>query len=191
MGLEPYSGAYLNITAEVRNHGHSNVGAIDERVINPANLATYPGSNMTELSSYPSLNMIEGDAETHLKLLSINAGFSFERGTELYGCMTYGRKEATSYSENYQAADQGPVHRSGNRRHELSFSIRFQLSRRDRRMRIISSHGGLEGLVGRVGMGFVEYIWRGQDSALFTLDSANAGLFALTGTPTPSASELL
>jgi len=38
VGLQPHSGAYINVTAEVRNHGHSNAGAIDERVVNPANL---------------------------------------------------------------------------------------------------------------------------------------------------------
>jgi iron complex outermembrane recepter protein len=183
VGLEPYSGAYLNITAEVRNHGHSNVGAIDERVINPANLATYPGSNMTELSNYPYLNMIEGDAETHLKLLSINAGFSFERGTELYGCMTYGRKEANSY-ENYRLPTKvqytDPVTGATSFPFPFGFNPREGTEERD-----YSVTAGLRGWL-------AEWQWDlsstyGVDRILlFTLDSANAGLFALTGTPTPS-----
>jgi len=35
-GFEPAEGGYLNITAENRGHGHSNQGAIDERVTSPA-----------------------------------------------------------------------------------------------------------------------------------------------------------
>ena len=183
VGLEPYSGAYLNITAEVRNHGHSNVGAIDERVINPANLATYPGSNMTELQDYPYLNRVEGDAETHLKLLSINTGFSFERGTELYGCMTYGRKEANSY-ENYRLPTKvrytDPVTGATSFPFPFGFNPREATEERD-----YSVTAGLRGSL-------AEWEWDlsstyGVDRIrLFTLDSANAGLFALTGTPTPS-----
>jgi hypothetical protein len=33
---------------------------------------------MTEVSGYPYLNKVEGDAQTHLKLLSLNTGFNFE-----------------------------------------------------------------------------------------------------------------
>jgi len=47
------------------------------------NLATYPGSNMTEVPGYPYINMIEGDAETHLELLSVNAGFDTGGGTQI------------------------------------------------------------------------------------------------------------
>ena len=39
VGFEPFDSSYLNLTAEVRNHGHSNRGAVDPRVANPT---TYP-----------------------------------------------------------------------------------------------------------------------------------------------------
>src|SRR6201996_8507763 len=37
-GAEPTPGGYFNVTADFKNHGHSNAGALDERVVNPANL---------------------------------------------------------------------------------------------------------------------------------------------------------
>jgi iron complex outermembrane recepter protein len=183
VGLEPYNGAYINITAEVRNHGHSSVGAIDERVINPANLATYPGSNMTEVPGYPYLNMVEGDAATHLKLLSLNAGFGFDRGTELYVCSTYGRKEANSY-ENYRLPTK--VQYTNPATGVTSYPLPFGFNPREAtEERDYSVTTGLRGSLD-------EWKWDlsstyGVDRILlYTRDSANAGLFALTGTPTPS-----
>jgi iron complex outermembrane receptor protein len=101
VGFEPTDGGYFSLTADWHNHGHSNVGAIDERVINPANYATYPNSNLPAAPGFPYLNRIEGDGAQQLKLVAINTGFDFEGGTELYSTMTYGRKNAASY-ENYR-----------------------------------------------------------------------------------------
>ncbi|HEY2401142.1 MAG TPA: TonB-dependent receptor, partial [Steroidobacteraceae bacterium] len=183
VGLQPYAGAYINVTGAVRNHGHSNVGAIDERVINPANLATYPGSNLPAVPGYPHLNMIEGDAETHLKLLSINAGFNSDRGIELSMGATYGDKKAASY-ENYRLPTKvqytDPATGATSYPFPFGFNPREATEERD-----YSVTGGLKGTL---------EAWKWDLSStygvdrilLFTLDSANAGLFALTGTPTPS-----
>jgi iron complex outermembrane recepter protein len=183
VGLQPYSGAYVNMTAEVRNHGHSNVGAIDERVINPANLATYPGSNMAEVPGYPYLNMVEGDAETHLKLLTLNAGFNFDRGAELYSFASYADKKANSY-ENYRLPTKVQYTDPGTGATVYPFPFGFN-PREATEERDYSVTGGLKGTLAQ---------WKWDLSStygvdrirLFTLDSANAGLFALTGTPTPS-----
>ena len=106
--------------------------------------------------------MVEGDAETHLKLLSINAGFSFERGTELYGCTTYGKKEANSY-ENYRLPTKVQYTDPVTGATSFPFPFGFNPREGDRGARLFS-HGRLAGLVGRVEMGFVQYVWRGQDS---------------------------
>jgi iron complex outermembrane recepter protein len=100
-GFAPIDGAYLNITAETHNHAHSDHTAIDERVINPANLATYPDSNETQVQGYPYLNHIIGDGEYHMKLVSVNSGYDFTSDSELYLFGTWGSKEANSY-ENYR-----------------------------------------------------------------------------------------
>ncbi|HWJ36109.1 MAG TPA: TonB-dependent receptor [Steroidobacteraceae bacterium] len=105
VGFQPYDGAYINLTAEVQNHGHSDRGGIDPRVVDPANLAKYPDSNMIYQPGYPYLNHIQGDAQSNLKILSYNSGFALGDGaTELYSFGTYGRKEAKSY-ENYRLPD--------------------------------------------------------------------------------------
>jgi iron complex outermembrane receptor protein len=108
-GFEPTEGGYFSLTGDFHNHGHSNVGAIDERVINPANTAftnpngslNYPNSNLTSVPGYPNLNRIQGDGAQQMKLLAVNMGFDFEGGTELYSTITYGKKNAVSY-ENYR-----------------------------------------------------------------------------------------
>ena len=101
VGFEPTDGGYFSLTADWHNHGHSNVGAIDERVINPANYTSYPNSNLPNVPGFPYLNKIQGDGAQQLKLVAINTGFDFEGGTELYSTITYGRKNAASY-ENYR-----------------------------------------------------------------------------------------
>jgi iron complex outermembrane receptor protein len=102
-GFEPTDGGYFSLTAQYHNHGHSNVGEIDERVVNPANLvpSAYPKPNMADAPGYPYLNRISGDGAQQLKLVAVNAGFDFADGTELYTTITYGKKDAASY-ENYR-----------------------------------------------------------------------------------------
>jgi iron complex outermembrane receptor protein len=100
-GFEPTEGGYFSLTGDFRNHGHSNVGEIDERVINPANFTSYPNSNTPAAPGWPYLNRISGDGQQQLKMAAANMGFDFEGGTELYSTITYGRKDAASY-ENYR-----------------------------------------------------------------------------------------
>src|SRR5882757_9767176 len=109
VGFEPVPGGFLNLTAEVRNHGHSFRGGLDGRTLNP-NL-TFPDSNMKNVSGYPDVNLISGDAEYHSKLGSFNAGLDLE-GVQIYSFGSYGDKKAQSY-ENYRTPStvsyQGPL----------------------------------------------------------------------------------
>ena len=100
-GFEPGTGAYFNVTGEVRNHGHSSVGAVDERLVNPANLDTYPNSNMVNVPGYPYLNQGLGDGQQQEKLMMVNSGVDFEGGTELYFFGSYGHKNAQAF-QNYR-----------------------------------------------------------------------------------------
>jgi iron complex outermembrane receptor protein len=107
VGFEPAAGSYLSITGENRGHAHSFVGSIDERVINPATIGTYPDSNLVDTPNYPYVNRISGDAESHIKTFVVNTGYDFEGGIELYGFATYGDKQASSYENSrlpHQAA---------------------------------------------------------------------------------------
>jgi iron complex outermembrane receptor protein len=99
-GFAPSEGGYFNITGDFRNHGHSNVGEEDPRLL-PQNATTYPNNQVANVPGYPDLNRISGDAAVQQKIASINAGWDFEGGTELYFVATYGHKNAVSY-ENYR-----------------------------------------------------------------------------------------
>ena len=99
IGFEPIPGGYLNLTAEVRNHGHSFRGGLDGRTLNP-NL-TYPNTNMANVAGYPNINLISGDAEYHSKIGSFNAGMDIAEGIQFYAFGSYGDKKAQSY-ENYR-----------------------------------------------------------------------------------------
>src|SRR5271168_4736085 len=59
-GFEAGSGGFFNITGDFRDHGHSNVGAIDPRLF-PANLSG-EDLNAVNTPGYPYLNRISGDA---------------------------------------------------------------------------------------------------------------------------------
>ena len=105
-GFEPVENSYFNVTAEDYNHGHSDRGDVDPRVvypgyIDPADGGTYPLTNMPLAPGWPNLNLIDGDGESHMKLVEYNAGFSLGDGVQFYSFGTYGYKNAASY-ENYR-----------------------------------------------------------------------------------------
>jgi len=182
-GFAPADGAYLNVTGEVHGHGHSDVGAIDPRVIDPKNLATYPNSNEPSAPGYPYLNRVSGDAEWRNKLFLVNTGIDFEGGTEVYASVTYGRKKANSY-ENYRqpnkVAYKDPV--TGVTTYPLpyGFDPREQTDETDSQETV-----GIKGVV-------AEWNWDlssgyGVDKVpLYTTESANAGTYAINGVLTPS-----
>ena len=182
-GFEPAEGAYFNITGEVHGHGHSDVGAIDPRVIDPKNLATYPNSNEPSAPGYPYLNRGGGDAEWRQKIFLINTGIDFEGGTELYAFGTYGRKKANSY-ENYRQPNKvaytDPT--SGVTTYPLpyGFDPREQTDETDSQVTV-----GVKGVV-------ADWNWDlssgyGDDKVpLYTTESANAGTYAVNGVLTPS-----
>src|SRR6188768_2563839 len=95
LGLEANAGSYLSLTAEYREHGHTNRGDVDPRVIRPTNIdpdagATFPNTNMPFASGYPYLNKIFGDAAYEIKLVSMNAGIPIGDNTEFYSTITAG-----------------------------------------------------------------------------------------------------
>jgi iron complex outermembrane receptor protein len=100
-GFEPGEGGYFSLTGDFHQHGHSNVGALDERVVNPANWTSYPNSNLPNVPGYPNLNRISGDGFQQMKLAALNTGYDFAGGTEAYATITYGHKDAQSF-ENYR-----------------------------------------------------------------------------------------
>lgn len=183
LGFEPSDAGYLNVTGEVRSHGRSNQGGIDERVINPTNLGAYPGSNMPSLPGYPYINMIEGDAEIHTALASIKAGWEMASGTQLYLFATYGDKRAASY-ENYRLPTKlhytDPV--TGITRYPYPLGFNPQEATREQDF---SLTGGAKGAT--AGWRWDVSTVYGRDRLeLYTRDSANAGIYNSSGSATPS-----
>jgi iron complex outermembrane receptor protein len=183
VGLEPAEGAYFSLTGEVHGHGHSDVGAIDPRVIDPANLATFPNSNEPSAPGYPHLNRGGGDAEWHIKSFLVNTGIDFEGGTELYAFATYGKKKANSY-ENYRQPNKvaytDPTTQLTTYPLPYGFDPREQTDETDSQVTV-----GIKGVLAKwnwdLSTGY------GTDHVLlYTTESANAGTYAINGVLTPA-----
>jgi iron complex outermembrane recepter protein len=183
-GFEAGTGGFFNITGDFTDHGHSNVGEIDPR-LTPANLAAagYPNSNAANAPGYPNLNRISGDAAIQQKILAVNSGFDFEGGTELYFFGTYGHKDAASY-ENYRVPNKvsytDPT--TGVTTYPFPYGFNPQeASDEDDYQLNLGVKGSVASWSWDLATGF-----GGDKVALSTLDSANAGTYALNGVPTPS-----
>ncbi len=176
-GFAMGEGGFFNVTGDFRNHGHSNVGGIDPRVVDPT---TYPNTNEFNAGGYPYLNQIQGDAAQQTKIFSVNSGYDFENGIEAYAFGTYGHKDATSY-ENYRVPSKVSytVGTTTTYLYPYGFSPQEQL-REDDYQANVGVKGTLAGWDWDVATGF------GQDKdPLYTIDSANAAEYAAIGaTPT-------
>ena len=181
-GFEPIADSYLNVTAEVHHHGASNRSAIDERVINPANLATYPDSNMTEVAGYPYLGAEEGDGHYDLKLFALNAGFTLPAGLRLYAFATYGEKNAQSFQKYRlptKVAYTDPT--TGLTSYPFPFGFTPQEASRETDD---SATAGIKGRTAGWRWDLSSTYGRDQFDA-YTLNSANTGIYNSTGDSTP------
>ncbi|MDP8985504.1 MAG: TonB-dependent receptor [Pseudomonadota bacterium] len=179
-GYEAGGSGFFNITGDFRNHGHSNVGEIDPRLINPT---SYPNSNAVNASGYPYLNRISGDAAVQQKTAAVNTGYDFDGGTELYFIGTYGHKNATSY-ENYRMPSK--VSYTDPTTHVTTYPFPYGFNPQEASDEDDYQFNlGLKGTVASwdwdltTGFG-------GDKVGISTIDSYNAGVYATTGVPTPT-----
>jgi iron complex outermembrane receptor protein len=100
-GFAPTENSFLNLTAQVSNHGHTDRGNPDPRTEPAFYEGSYPNSNIPLVPGYPNINYIQGDAETHFKLVGFNAGVDLPGDVQFYTNGTYGNKGAQSF-ENYR-----------------------------------------------------------------------------------------
>ncbi|HTW74943.1 MAG TPA: TonB-dependent receptor [Steroidobacteraceae bacterium] len=183
-GFAPSDNSFLNLTGEVHHHGATNRSAIDERVINPANLASYPDSNMTEVAGYPYLGAEEGDADYELKIFSLNSGLTFDDGTQAYAFATYGDKDAASY-QKYRLP--GKIAYTNPLTGITTYPYPFGFDPQEASIEYdYSATGGFKGTI-------AAWDWDLSTTAgsdhfdAYTLHSANAGLYASDGHPTPQS----
>jgi iron complex outermembrane receptor protein len=182
-GFAPSSNSFLNFAGEWRQHAHTDRGGIDPRVVNPANIdpsrgGTYPNTNMPSASGYPYLNNIFGDAEYEMKLVSFNSGLKLGESAELYSFGTWGDKYAGSY-ENYRLPSRvsyrNPDTNEVTYLYPFGFDPREEIEETDYQLT-----AGIQGDVGEWHLDFASTY--GKDEIdMFTRDSANASLYAATG----------
>ena len=102
IGLAPFDGAYLNITAERKRKGFSFRGDADASVYGTnatavRNLATYPA--LTQQAYYPYVNRRIGDPKVIQTSVMYTAGYKFG-DFELYSFGSYGHKNATAWENS-------------------------------------------------------------------------------------------
>jgi iron complex outermembrane receptor protein len=92
LGLAPFEGAYLNISAQKKHKGFSFRGDVNPQAI--ALAGTYP--EIKNLPGYPYTNRIAGDPKVDQTIVNYNAGYEFG-DFELYSFGSYGHKKASAY----------------------------------------------------------------------------------------------
>ena len=183
LGLEAMAGSYFSLSAEYREHAHTNRGDVDPRVVDPARIdpdagGTFPNTNMPFAAGYPHLNQIFGDAAYEIKLVSLNAGIPIGDNAELYGTATWGDKHAASF-ENYRLPNR--VAYTDPDTDEVTYFAPYGFSPREETEE--TDYQAVLGAKGDIGT----FTWDlsssyGEDEIdMFTRDSANASLFANTG----------
>jgi iron complex outermembrane receptor protein len=177
-GFEAGSGGYFSLTGDFRNHGHSNVGEEDPRLL-PQNLTSAPNTNAIYTAGYPDLNRISGDAAVQQKIAAINAGYDFDNGTEIYAVITYGHKEAASYENYRMPSKQSFTDASGATTYPLPLGFNPQEANKEDDYQLTGGvKGSIEGWDWDLSSGF-----GGDHDALSTLSTVNTGLYGLTGNP--------
>ena len=197
-GFAPTENSFINLTAQVSNHGHTDRGYPDPRTEPAYYTGSYPNSNIPLVPGYPNINFIQGDAESHFKLFAFNAGVTLPGNIEFYTNGTYGNKDSQSF-ENYRvpakvsydpttaattaAADGLTPPPAGTTiatyPYPLGFSPLEESKEND--FQLVA---GLKGAIFGFNWDFAEAY--GEDNMkVYTIDSANATLYADTGsTPT-------
>ncbi len=105
IGFKPWEGGFANLTAEYRTSDYSDRGAVDPRVVDPANIKSQP--SIVDFPGWPNSNLIFGDPLLKTSLITLNAGSKIVDDIEFYGNVTYGHKYSRSY-ENYRLPSKLP-----------------------------------------------------------------------------------
>jgi len=164
---------FINLTVQHRYHGYSQQGGADRRVGNndgsllsgvPAVWGQIPGS--------PNVNPILGDARSILTTAFLNAGYDFG-AVQLYGNGSFSRRVASS-RQNFRLPSR-ILKSDGSYLFPNGFVPKEALWEED-----FATTVGVKGALGK-GTWDISSTF-GQDNAqIWTLDSANASLYADTG----------
>lgn len=186
IGTKIGENGFLNLTGFYRFHDFTQVGGLDRRVTDVngvlrTTLSPFQRSLYSSMANFPYVNRISGDAQSKLFNGQYNAGYDFG-AVEAYSFGSYSRRVASAY-ENVRLPDRvartvagvttyfdpdGDVTVNG-------FSPREKIVEDD-----FAFTGGVRGEAG--GFRYDLSTTLGQDrNLIYTVDSANASLFANTG----------
>jgi iron complex outermembrane receptor protein len=181
---------FANVTVFHRYHDFSQVGGLDLRVtdqsgnlvsgLSPVQQQLYP-----RIAGFPYVNRISGDAQSYLTNAQYNAGYDLG-GVQLYGFGTYSKRIASAY-ENMRVPTR--VSRTVNGTTTYfdpdgdnpvnGFNPREKIREDD-----YAATGGLKGELSAFRYD-LSYTFGQDKNKIYTVDSANASLYADTGfTPT-------
>lgn len=181
ISFAPAPGAYLTLTGEARQHDHSYRGGIDPRV-DAESIAgyTYPNTNLPLAKGYPYVNKIQGDAEYDLYIGSLSAGYEFNEASEIYFFGTYGKKRAASF-ENFRMPARVSYDPDGAGPAAPIYPFPYGFDPKEQSQEIdFSTTLGINGEL--AGWNWDLSTVFGRDRIdVYTLDSANASLYADTG----------
>jgi iron complex outermembrane recepter protein len=186
LGLPIGSKGFFNITGETRYHDFSQQGTFDRRISNLdgsllSSLDPVDAAGVVNAPGYPRVNHIYGDTQSTIYDLFYNAGYDLGGGVQAYSFGSYGHRKASAY-ENYRLptrvsgtdAEGNPVFPFPN-----GFDPREGIVEDD-----YSVTGGVKGALEGWDWDLSTTYGRDKDN-VYTLNSANASLFADTGfTPT-------
>lgn len=170
---------FVNVTADYKFHDYTQHGQYDRRFFTPTgallpSLSAAVVNGIKANPKYPNVNTINGDARYTLYNISFNAGYELADGVQAYAFGSYGNRNAKAY-ENYRS----PTRVSGTTSTGvtvLPLPLGFQ-PQENLREEDFSLTAGLKGVV--AGWNY-DFSWTyGRDTvALYTIDSANPGIFA-------------
>jgi iron complex outermembrane recepter protein len=109
VGLAPIPNSFLDVTAEVKAHGHSDVVGLDPQLYDHNgydNLALYP--NVVKVPGYPYIDGGFGDSAYKMALLTYNSGLNSANGLQLYSFGTAGYRNAQQI-QNYRLPNKIPA----------------------------------------------------------------------------------
>ena len=99
LGLRPSEGSFLNLSADLKYHGHSDRTDLDARFAPPYLKPT--DANVVNAPGYPYVNHTFGDASIQQQLLTAKGGLSLGGGLEAYTLLTAAQKYAEAI-QNYR-----------------------------------------------------------------------------------------
>ncbi|HWU04237.1 MAG TPA: TonB-dependent receptor [Novosphingobium sp.] len=184
-GFKLGANGYFNVTGEARLHDYSQVGGMDYRAVNPdgtvkSGLSALNAAGVAGASGFPYVNKAIGDALYRVYNVMFNAGYDLGGGTQLYSFGSYSHRYGSAY-QNYRlpSAVTKTVDGQTTALYPNGFSPREAFYEDD-----FSITGGLRGDLAGWSWDVSSTYGRNMAS-IWTRDSANASLYADTGsTPT-------